>query len=115
MQHLNASYTSLEDSLQEQLKAAVAAAQETSASSYHLLAERLRELAAAKVEEVQREYNQHRLDEAATDRIITEIISQLKKKGVAVVDFSDVFADYSFEVVRQEFMVRMSRRINAYL
>lgn len=112
---LNSSYLSLEGSIQEQLKRVLASAEEASADSYRLLAERFRELSEAKVAEIQQAYNSHRLDELAADRSILDLVNQLKKKGVAVLDISDVFPNHGFEAVRKEFMVRVAKRVKAFL
>ncbi|XP_026192182.1 uncharacterized protein LOC34618820 [Cyclospora cayetanensis] len=111
---LNSSYLSLEGTIQEQLERLAASAGEASANSYKLLAERFRELSEAKVTEIQQAYNSHRLDELAADRSIMDIITQLKKKGVAVSDISDIFPNEEFEAVRKEFMVRVAKRIKAF-
>lgn len=115
LEMLNFSYLSLEGNIQEQLKRVLASADEASANSYRLLSERFRELTEAKVGEIQRAYNSHRLDELAADRSILDMINQLRSKGVAVLDISDVFPGHGFEAVRKELMVRVAKRVKAFL
>ena len=112
---LNRSYSSLEENIHEQLGAAVAAAHDTAVSSYRIISDYYIDITRKKIQEIQQEYNNHKLDELSTDRIIADIIIQLKKKGVAVIDFSDVFIEYPFELLRKEFMARIAKRIKAFL
>ncbi|KAL8424860.1 hypothetical protein Efla_001665 [Eimeria flavescens] len=114
LQMLNSSYLSLDGNIQDQLKRVEASTADASAANYKLLAERLGELADARVAQIQRAYNNHRLDELAVDRSILDMIQQLKRKGVAVLDISDVFPNHGFEAVRKEFMVRVAKRIRAF-
>lgn len=112
---LKSSYLSLEGTIQEQLKRVVSSAEEAAASSYRLLSDRFRELVDTKVSELQRQFNSHRLEELAADRTTSDMITQLKKKGVAVVDASDLFPSADFEAARREFTVRLCKRIKAFL
>ncbi|KAL8447261.1 hypothetical protein Emed_004472 [Eimeria media] len=103
-----------EANIQEQLKRVTESTAEASANNYKLLAERLRELTESRLAEIQRAHNDQRLDELALDRSISDMIHQLKKKGVAVIDVSDVFPTRSFDSVRKELMVRVAKRVKAF-
>ncbi|KAL8272934.1 hypothetical protein Esti_003102 [Eimeria stiedai] len=114
LQMLKSSYLSLEGNIQDQLRRVTESTAEASANNYKLLAERLREIAETRLAEIQRAHNDQRLDELAADRSISDMIQQLKKKGVAVLDVSDVFPSRGFDALRKELMVRVAKRVKAF-
>lgn len=115
MRLLNSSYLAIESDMSSNLKKVREAAEEIAAYNYVELSRRMQAAIEEKVASLQQILNARRLDDLATERAIADVVRQLKAKGVAAVDVSDIFPDASFDVARKEFMARVHKKIKAHL